>query len=119
LKNIKHRAYHFAKQVVLFIGEREYAKTYHSVVDQLLRSATSVGANLVEGHAGSSTRDFVKFYTIALKSANETKYWICLLRDTIWKDKETELNDLLNEVDEISKIVASIVIKVKSKNLSK
>ncbi|MGV3510007.1 MAG: four helix bundle protein [Sphingobacteriaceae bacterium] len=41
------------------------------------KSATSIGANVVEGKSGSSRKDFRNFYTIALKSANETKYWIC------------------------------------------
>ena len=44
------------------------------MTDQLLRSATSIGANVVEAKSASSKRDFIKFYEIALKSANETKY---------------------------------------------
>lgn len=111
--DIKHRAYNFAKQTVLFVGEQEYKHIYHSLIDQLLRSSTSIGVNLVEGYAGSSKNDFIKFYTIALKSANETKFWLCLLRDTIWRNEESELNKLLNEAIEISKILASIIIKTK------
>jgi four helix bundle protein len=82
-------------------------------MDQLLRSATSIGANVVEGKAGSSKKDFKNFYTIALKSANETKYWLCLVRDTnivnVEKDKIVEL---IAEADELSKIIASIVINL-------
>ena len=72
--NIKHRAFYFSKNVVLFISKQQYHKIYFSMFDQLLRSATSIGANLVEGVAGSSKNDFLKFNIIALKSANETKY---------------------------------------------
>lgn len=114
--DIKHRAYEFSKSIILFIGDQQYSRVHTSIVDQLIRSATSVGANLVEGYAGSSKNDFIKFYTIALKSANETKYWICLLRDTIWKDQKEKLNTLLTEADEISKIIATIVIKTKENN---
>jgi len=82
-------------------------------MDQLLRSATSIGANVVEGKAGSSKKDFRNFYTIALKSANETNYWLCLIRDTnivnVDKDKIVEL---ITEADELSKIIASIVINL-------
>ncbi|GHE41338.1 four helix bundle protein [Sphingobacterium griseoflavum] len=85
--DIKHRAYEFAKQVILFTSGQQYSKVYTSMSDQLIRSASSIGANLVEGYAGSSKNDFIKFYTIALKSANETKYWICLLRDTILQEQ--------------------------------
>jgi four helix bundle protein len=68
---------------VQFISTAKYDRIYFSIFDQLLRSGTSIGANIVEGKAGSSTKDFRNFYTIALKSANETKYWLCLIRDTI------------------------------------
>ncbi|MFD2967475.1 four helix bundle protein [Sphingobacterium bambusae] len=112
--DIKHRAYEFAKQVILFTSEQQYSKVYTSMIDQLIRSASSIGANLVEGYAGSSKNDFIKFYTIALKSANETKYWICLLRDTILQEQKEKLNNLLREADELSKIVATIIIKTKS-----
>ncbi|WP_337993140.1 four helix bundle protein [Sphingobacterium oryzagri] len=112
--DIKHRAYEFAKQVILFTDEQQYNKVYTSMIDQLIRSSSSIGANLVEGYAGASKNDFIKFYTIALKSANETKYWICLLRDTILKEHKERLNSLLREADELSKIVATIIIKTKS-----
>ena len=77
-----------------------------------MRSATSVGANLIEARAAHSRRDFIKFYEIALKSSNETKYWLCLIRDGLNVNNETTAS-LLNEANEISKIIASIVIKLK------
>ena len=78
--------------------------------DQLLRSATSIGANVVEGKAGSSKKDWKNFYVIALKSANETKYWLCLISETMEVSKP-KINELIKEANEISKIIASIVIK--------
>ncbi len=111
--NIKHRAYLFAKDVVLYIKDSKYDKIYFSMFDQLLRSATSVGANLVEGRAGASKNDFLKFYIISLKSANETKYWLCLIRDTLDVERQ-KLKELLTEADEISKIIAKIIISTKA-----
>jgi len=110
--DIKQRCYQFSKEIVLFISNAKYEKVYFSIFDQLLRSATSVGANIVEAKSGSSTKDFKKFYIIALKSANETKYWLCLLRDTILIENKEQLNSLLKEADEISKIIASIIISL-------
>ncbi len=81
--NIKHRAFYLSKDVISFIRNQKYKRIYFALFDQLIRSATSVGANLVEGIAGSSKNDFLKFNIIALKSANETKYWLCLIRDTL------------------------------------
>jgi four helix bundle protein len=107
--NIRHRALLFSKELVLFIKNASYDRKYFSMFDQLLRSGTSIGANLVEGRSGSSKKDWKNFYAIALKSANETKYWICLIRDTLEFEKE-KLNKLLKEADELSKIIASIIV---------
>lgn len=112
--NIKHRAFYFAKEIIFFVRKQKYDRIYFSIFDQLTRSGTSIGANLVEGLAGSSKNDFLKFNVIALKSANETKYWLCLIRDTLETDKLV-LEKLIKEADEISKIVASIIINTKSK----
>jgi four helix bundle protein len=110
--NIKHRAFQFSKDILLFVSETKFEKIFYSIFDQLVRSATSVGTNLVEAISGSSKKDFLNFYIIALKSANETKYWLCLIRDSTQADKN-KVAELLNEADELSKIIASIIISVK------
>jgi hypothetical protein len=74
--DIKRRCYLFSKELLLFISTQRYQRIYHSIFDQLLRSGTSIGANVVEGGVGSSKKDVINFYHIALKSANETKYWL-------------------------------------------
>jgi four helix bundle protein len=107
--NIRHRSFFFAKELIWFVKEFEVDKVFFSMLDQLIRSGTSIGANLVEGKSGSSKKDWKNFYVIALKSANETKYWLCLIRDTLANDKE-KINALLKEADEISKIIASIIV---------
>ncbi len=72
-QDIKKRAYYFSLSVVKFIDSFESRRIHYSLIDQLLRSATSVWANLIEARAAHSRRDFIKFYEIALKSSNETK----------------------------------------------
>lgn len=110
--DIKKRAYVFSGELIKFIKVTQYERIYFSIFDQLLRCGTSVGANLVEGSAGSTKKDLINFYHIALKSANETKYWLCLIRDSLVCDNE-RTNALINEADEISKIIASSLIKMK------
>ncbi len=110
--NIKHRAFQFSKDILSFVSKTKFEKIFYSIFDQLVRSATSIGANLVEAKAGATKKDFLNFYVIALKSANETKYWLCLIRDSIESDKN-KLAELLQEADELSKIIASIIISVK------
>ena len=51
---ISHRCFYFSRELILFIKDCKYEKKYFSVFDQLLRSRTSIGANVVEGKAGSS-----------------------------------------------------------------
>ncbi|MDE3237119.1 MAG: four helix bundle protein [Bacteroidota bacterium] len=111
--DIKHRSYFFSKEIINFVKGCRYDKIYSSLFDQLIRSATSIGANVVEGRAGSSKKDWQKFLNIALKSANETKYWLCLIRDTIDDIAKNKINELIKEADEISKIIASIIINSK------
>ena len=111
-QEIKKRAYYFSLQIVRFIDSFGSRSIHSSLIDQLLRSATSVGANLIEARAAHSRKDFIKFYEIGLKSDNETKYWLCLLRDGFNLDRR-KVEPLLNEADEISKIIATIVIKLK------
>ena len=106
--NIRHRCFYFARDVIEFVKEINFDRIYYSLFDQLIRSATSIGANVVEGRSGSSKKDWLKFYIIALKSTNETKYWLCLIRETMNINKDT-VNKLLNEADEISKILGAIV----------
>jgi len=82
--------------------------------DQLIRSGTSIGANYIEAIAGSSKKDFTNFLTHSLKSANESKFWLALLRDA-GKGNKDEINELLKELIEIANILASSVRTLKGK----
>jgi four helix bundle protein len=110
--NIKHRCYQFSKEIVQFVSSAKFERIHFSIFDQLIRSGTSIGANIIEAKSGSSTKDFKNFYTISLKSANETKYWLCLIRDTILTEEKDSINKLIVEADELSKIIASIIINL-------
>jgi len=82
---------------------------------QLLRSGTSIGANIEEAIGGQSEKDFYAKPTIAYKEARETHYWIRLLTDTNYLSKE-ENKSLINDVDELLKIIGSIQKTLRSKN---
>jgi four helix bundle protein len=110
--DIKIRCYEFSKSVVLFINRYEFKRIHYPIIDQLLRSATSIGANVIEGKSGNSKKNLISFFSIALRSANETKYWLCLIRDTIEVDKK-ETNLLITEADEISKILGKSILTLK------
>lgn len=95
--------------------EEEYSNciSLRTIYKQLIRSATSIGANIIEGRAASSRLEFKKFYEIALKSANETKYWL-LLSEESGRIKFSSIEELIAECDEICRMLAAGVIKLKN-----
>ena len=82
--------------------------------NQLLRSGTSVVANIIEAKSASSKRDYINFYHHALKSANESKLWICYLRDTKKIDSQKS-EKILKETAEIANILAASILTMKNK----
>ena|SRR5579872_1649946 len=112
--DIKVKCYKFSLELISFIDTLPNQRSCYIIADQLLRSGMSVGANLVEATASSSRLEFKKYHEISLKSANETKYWLGLLRDAKKANKE-KVNELLQEVTEIANMIASGILKLKGK----
>lgn len=111
---LKYRAYKYSIAVITFIDSLPNDISTSIIARQLLRSATSIGANIVEAKATSSKRDFTNFYNHSLKSANESLYWIGLLRDAK-NIKDPQLKYLLTETQELANILASSIITLKGK----
>jgi len=103
--------------VIKLIRDLPERRVYWSISDQLLRSATSIGANIVEAKSASSKRDYLRYYEIALKSANETKYWLGLLRDAL-DIMNPVLDQLTREAAEIACILAASILTMKGKRQS-
>jgi len=112
--DLKQRCYAFSLAIIKITDGLPQKRSAWVISDQLIRSATSIGANLVEAKASSSRLEFKKFYEISLKSANETKYWLGLLRDTDMSDKE-KIAVLLIEVTELSNMIAASVLSLKQR----
>ena len=110
------RCYQFSLNVIALADTVPNKIAAKIIIGQLIRSATSIGANLTEAKAASSRLEFKKFHEIALKSANETKYWLCLLRDAHLVNRNSAEN-LLKEVTEIANMIASGILKLKNKKL--
>ncbi len=107
--NLKRRIYKFILRLVKFTEKLPKNDNLCRVAcNQLIRSGTSLGANYVEAIAGSSKKDFANFLSYSLKSANESKFWLALLRDTDKGDK-TEINELLKELIELANILGSSI----------
>ena len=90
------RSFTLARKIIVLVDKFPKKRSAWVIADQLLRSATSIGANIIEAQAASSKRDFVNFLNHALKSGNETKFWLALARDLDSQLSE-EINELLKE----------------------
>lgn len=112
--DIKKRTYAYGVLSINFI--RDFSSDVASIIisRQLLRAATSIGANVAEGQSASSKKEFINFHNHALKSANETKFWLGLIKDSkISSDYKVDI--LLEEAKEIAKVLAAIVISSRNK----
>ncbi len=112
--DLKHRCYRFSLDTIKYLKNKKWDSFSLIISKQVLRSAMSVGANVVESKNSSTRTEYKRYFEIALKSCNETAYWLCLLRDGFDCD-EVELTALLKEVKELSNILAASVITLKTK----
>lgn len=103
----EEKSFDFAVRIVnlykyLTVEHKEYVLS-----KQLLKSGTSIGANIAEGQKGQSKADFIAKMSIALKEANETLYWLKLLYKTEYLNK-IEFDSMYADVDELISILTSI-----------
>jgi four helix bundle protein len=108
------RLIHFSLEIIKLCKEIRKNRNLWAIADQLIRSATSIGANIIEAKASSSKLDYLKFFQIALKSANETKYWLILINESM-PSLKNQSEQLLKEVNEIAKIIGAGVLTMKGK----
>ena len=109
---IREKSYAFAIRIVnayKFLTER---KKEFVLSKQLLRSGTAVGALVAEAIFAQSGPDFLNKMNVALKEANETKYWLDLLKDTEYID-ESQFNSISSDCKELIALLVSIVKSMK------
>jgi four helix bundle protein len=108
------RTFGFSVRIYKLCKELDAKSINETIIcKQLLKSGTSIGANIEEGQAGQSRLDFLSKYNIALKEARETFYWLKLLV-AVEVFPKNKLNDLLHECDELVAILTTIVKKVRN-----
>ena len=115
---VLERSFSFAVRIVKLHKYLTQKHKAFSLADQLLRSGTSIGANVTEAQDAQSRKDFVSKLSIALKEAKETKYWIRLLIETDYLQQKNEnVASLQNDLDSLIKLLTSIIMTCKSKGL--
>ena len=113
-KEFKERLYRFVLKLIKLIEKLPKDRVCFILGDQLLRSGTSILSNYIEGQSASSKKDFIKYFEVSLKSINESKVWIALLRDA-GKIKKDEAQWFLDDLKEFGNIFASSILTLKGK----
>jgi four helix bundle protein len=110
--DIQARTFEFAAQIVeLFDVVVHRGESARMLASQLLKSATSIGANLEEADAGQSRADFIAKCGISLKEARETHYWLRLMSRTKKITEHDRAAPLIEECNEIISILTTIIRK--------
>lgn len=108
------RLIQFSLEIIKLCREVQKDRSLWTIADQLIRSSTSIGANVVEAKSSSSKLEYLKYFQIALKSANETKYWLILLQES-FPNFKNQTNELLKEAGELANIIGAGVLTMKGK----
>ena len=117
-EDIRDRSFVFAcgvAQLALSLAPRPGVRC---IVDQLLKSGTSVGANLEEAKAGSTRREFVRCVEIALREARECLYWLRICVALKLGEAKT-IQDLQGEADQLVRILTAIVVNTKRRMITR
>ncbi len=114
MKDITERTFKFALRIIKLFRflNGEFSADKYILSKQLLHAGTSVGANVEEAQSGQSRPDFIGKMSIALKEARESNYWLRLLESGEYVSKD-KIADLLNESEELKKILAAIIVSSK------
>ena len=118
VRDIRERTFEFALRVVKLSQSLPSSKESWVIAEQVLRSRTSIGANVEEAHAASSRADFVYRIEIALREARETSFWLRLIKAS-YLLKAERMDEIIAESEELKKILGAIASKSRGKTKSK
>ena len=113
---VRYRAFYLSIKIIKFLDSLPQKNSLRIISNQLIRCVTSIGANIVEAKAAASKREFLNYFQIALKSSNESKYWLELLKYSYLASTK-QIDPLLSELQEITNMIASGILKLKGKKL--
>ena len=115
---LRDRSKEFAKQIVILCRTIKLEHRESILTNQLLRSGTSIGANIHEAQYAQGTKDFISKFEISLKEVYETEYWLELLFETGYMDEQT-YKPIQNNCGAIRRMLISTIKTIKEKYLNK
>jgi four helix bundle protein len=110
--DIKERTFRFGVEIVRLVSTLPRNSAGYAISNQVVRSGTSIGANVIEGQNCGTKKEFIYTLTISLKEARETEYWLKIINEVKLADQNL-VNRLLMEVSELIKILTTIIKKSK------
>lgn len=111
---LRSKSKEFAKNIVFLCRKLKDARIESSLINQLIRCGTSIGANVHEAQYAQGKKDFISIFEIALKECNESEYWLELLFETD-SISENDFNDFQKSCIELRRMLVSSVTTLKSK----
>ena len=105
---VELKSFRFAVRIVRLCKHLRESRKEFTLSRQLLRSGTSIGANIAEAQQAQSRPDFISKLNIALKEAVETNYWLRLLQATDYLS-QAEFNSIFSDCRELEKLLTSII----------
>jgi four helix bundle protein len=112
--NLEERTVKFSEDIIIFLKDIKKDIINNPLISQLIRSATSIGANYCEANGACSRKDFKNKISICKKEAKETKYWLQLIAKTI-PEKADECRKLWKEAQELTLIFSKIFLSANKK----
>ena len=112
---VKEKSFEFSVRIVNLYKHLTANKQEYVLSKQLLRSGTSIGANICEAEQAQSTSDFISKLSISLKESNETDYWLRLLHRTEYLN-DLEYSSIIADCRDLTKLLTTIVKSLKTKN---
>ena len=111
--NVEQKSFLFSVRIVKLARYLQEEKREYILSKQLIRSGTSIGANIVESQQAQSRADFISKLSIALKEACETNYWLRLLQATDYLS-DPEFSSIIADCRELEKMLTSIIKTTRS-----
>ena len=115
---VKEKSFEFSVRIVTLYKHLTTTKQEYVISKQLLRSGTSIGANICEAEQAQSTLDFLSKMSISLKEACESDYWLRLLHRTGFLN-DSEFSSIIEDCRELTKLLTSIIRSLKKTEIKK
>ena len=113
--HLKERAFKFSVSLIKYFSSISLDSDFRFIKIQLYRSATSIGANIIEGSGSSSRKELLRYFRIAIRSAAETTYWLKLVKEIYSNIDKNRVDEFVMEPEAITRILGKSIATLGTK----